>query len=118
MLEKWLIGIVISFILRQLAKFQSSLDWTKVKADAEARVRALVPGTWFDQEAADICKIVLDAAEKALSSTTDLQAILQCLATSNWNGAYDLLKDLLLKIWAGVPMSPTELKAKSLVAAA
>lgn len=118
MLEKWLIGIVISFILRQLDKFKTTIDWTKVKVDAEARVRALVPGTWFDQEAVDVCNIVLAAAEKALSSTTDLQAILQCLATSNWNGAYDLLKDLLLKIWAGVPLSPTELKAKSMVAAA
>jgi len=99
MLERWLVSIVINFVLRQLSKFKKDIDWGKVRADLDTRVRALVPGTWFDQEAVAICNAALDGVLSVLSSTEDLERVLQRLAAGDWAGAYEALKALLLSVW-------------------
>ena len=112
MFERWLVGMVISFVLRQVAKFKSQINWTQVKADLEVRVRALVPGDFFDGEAVALCNVVIDGVVSVLSAQADLEAILTKLAASDWQGALDSVVALLKKLWA----SPTVHQKKVLAA--
>lgn len=99
MWDKIVLNVVIGFVLRQLAKFGRQLDWAKVKADAEVRVRALVPGTWFDDEAVAVVGAVIDACKVALAAESDWDALLHALAAQDWNGALAALKGLLARVW-------------------
>jgi hypothetical protein len=97
MLEKWLVSMIISFVLRQLAKFKEHTDWAKVRADLETRVKDLVPGTWFDSDAAALADVVLEKLQTVLGATDVLQQVLEKVAAEDWAGALTLLKDLVLK---------------------
>lgn len=97
MIERWIVSIVISFVLRQVAKFKDQTDWAKVRADLETRVKDLVPGTWFDAEAVLVVDLVLEKIQVALGATDVLRDILEKVAAEDWQGALLLLKELLLK---------------------
>lgn len=111
--ERWLIQSVIAFALRQLAKFKDSIDWAKVKEDVEVRVRKLIPGTWFDDEGVAIANAILDRAQVVISSADDIKEILDHVAASEWEKAWDDLRDLLLEGWA--PEDPTGKKVAAVV---
>lgn len=100
MINRWVIGIVVSFIMKQIEKFGASVDWVKVKADLEPRVRQVVPGTWLDADAVEAVNAVVDAAARALAATDALQKIIDLMANQQWDAAFVALKDLLLKVWA------------------
>lgn len=110
MLERWVIGMVISFVLRQVAKFKHDIDWAKVKADVDVRVRELIPGDWFDDEAVLAVNVVLDMVVAALSAQEDLERLLTLLAASDWQGAALALKELLLKVWSPAPEASSKVK--------
>lgn len=116
MLERWLVSLVVSFVLRQLAKFRGEVDWAKVRADMNVRVKAIVPGSWFDDEACYIANALLDGVVAVLASSADLENILNLLAAGQWQAAYEALKDLLLRIWS--PVGASAKKAQALLAAA
>ncbi len=113
MIERIVIGIVISFILRQLQKFNTTIDWVKVKADLDERVAAVVPGTWFDEEAVKAVNTVVDAVSCALTQTATFEEILNLLATEQWSAAAARLKEMILAVWnsGGCPVP----KAQELV---
>jgi hypothetical protein len=115
MFEKWLIGMVVAFVLRQVAKFRDTIDWAKVKADLDARVTALVPGVFFDSEAVALVNALLDRIVMVLGDTADLQKILDALAASDWAGAYAALLVLIQHAWT--PTEGPALKAAQHVAA-
>lgn len=100
MFDKILIGMVINFVLRQLDKFTHAIDWAKVKADLEPRIRDLVPGRFFDDEAVAACNRVIDLVAAALASQADIDAILHLLAAQDWAGAFAKLRDLVLHVWS------------------
>lgn len=93
-------SIVISFVLRQIEKFQKTIDWVKVKSDADIRVRALIPGTWLDDEASNAVAYMLDTLQVALSSKNDFNIILKLLANKKYEDAGVKLKDLLICAWS------------------
>lgn len=99
MANTFLISLVIGFVLRQVAKFKDQTDWVKVKADMDVRVRLLMPGTWFDDDAQGLADFVLAGCIQVLGDSKTLEMLLKLLATENYNGAYATLKDLLLKVW-------------------
>jgi hypothetical protein len=99
MLDKWIVSLIVSFILRQLDKFGANIDWAKVKADLEVRVRALVPGTWFDDEAVALVNFVLDRAAEVLAQKDAIEQVMKLLAAKDWQGALLVLKELLLGGW-------------------
>ena len=99
MLERWAIGIVIAFIVRQIGKFGKTIDWTKVKADVDVRVRALVPGEWFDDEAVDLVNSVLDRAALVLTQEAAIEEVLKLAAAGKWSEAVEALKRLILDGW-------------------
>ncbi len=96
MIQRIVISFVISFVLKQLEKFQDAIDWDKVRVDAEVRVRALVPGTWFDVEAVGLVDRVLLALKDVLGAGDELKKILQLLAKKDWPAAAEVLKGILL----------------------
>jgi len=106
MIQKWVIQMAISFVMRQLAKWGSSIDWAKVKADVEERVKALVPGEWFDSEAVAIVMALLDAAASVLSASAELEKIVKLAAEGKFPEAWAALRDLILGSWQ--PSSPAE----------
>ena len=112
MIERWAISIVISFILRQLAKFQKTIDWAKVKADLKPRIEQLVPGTWFDDEVVAICNLVLDRAAEVLAQGDAIEIILKLLADAKWQEAAAALKDLLLGGFVPHPKNTVKAGAK------
>ncbi len=60
MINNIVLGIVRFFIERQLVKWGSSIDWTKVKADVHERILKLLPNSMYDQTAAYIAGILVD----------------------------------------------------------
>ena len=102
MLERWALNLVIAFIMRQLAKFGQTIDWAKVKADLDERVRALVPGTWFDDEVVALVNMVLDRCAEVLAHGAAIEALLKLLADQKWDEALQALKALLLGGWVPV----------------
>ncbi len=116
MIERIVIGMVISFILRQLEKFNKTIDWEKVKSDLAVRVAALVPGTWFDAEAVAAVNAVVDAVACAMKQTGAFDEIMKLLADQKWSEAANRLKQLILDVWTG-GSCPSTPKAEELVAA-
>lgn len=106
MIRKWIFSMAVSFVMRQLAKWQNGIDWTKVKADVEARIRALVPGDWFDDEAVSLVMVFIDALQSIMSATAALEAIVRLLADGKTQEAWQALRDLILEQWK--PTTPEE----------
>lgn len=97
MWNKIVVNLVIAFIVRQVVKFGTSTDWSKVKADFDVRLRQLVPGTWFDDEAVCVANAVIDGAAAALSSPAELELVIRKAAAEDWAGAALALKALLAR---------------------
>lgn len=108
MIKNWIVQLAISFVMRQLGKWQSKIDWAKVKADVASRVADLIPGTWFDNEAVAMALAVVDAAAAALSASEDLEKIVKMILDGKYDEAWKLLRQLILGNW--VPVSGAEQK--------
>lgn len=66
-----LIGIAVSFAMRQIQKFAEQTDWNKVKVDLAERVKKLIPGEFLDEEGMAVSNRALEIVEKFLKSDTD-----------------------------------------------
>ena len=115
MIKNWVISMVISFIMRQLAKWQLQIDWAKVKADLQARVAALIRGEWLDAEAVELVGAMVDAASSVLAASEELEKIVKLLADQKFQEAWEALRALILGQW--VPSSPVQEKAKKCIEA-
>lgn len=106
MIQKWVIGMAISFVMRQIGKWGKGIDWAKVKADVTERVKAIVPGEWFDAEAVAAVMALLDVAEKVLAATGELEKIVQMIVDGKMQEAWAALRQLILDAWK--PATPAE----------
>ncbi len=105
MLNRFVVNLIISFILKQISKVHDKIDWVALKAEVDAKVRDLVPGTWFDDEAVRLIDTILAACEQVLTSHDELKAILQLLAAEKYDDAGEKLKLLVLgSLHVDVPM--------------
>lgn len=100
MFLKLILPIVISFIVRQLEKFGAKTDWALVQADADKRVRDLVPGTWFDDECVEFVNKMFGILRHALGEGDDLKKLLKLIADKKFAEATAVIKDILLAGWA------------------
>lgn len=94
-MQSWMISIVISFVLRQLAKFTTSLDWAKVAEDLDKRVRDLIPGKWLDDEGSSVALFAFNSIRAVLMAQDKIKPILELLAHQKYTEAALLLKKLL-----------------------
>lgn len=103
LLDQWLSGFVVGFIIRQVEKFKKEVDWEILKADYAERVAALVPGKWFDDEAVRVSDHIIDAAQRALDNTKTQELILNLLVDKKYDEAAEKLRSYLLKSWKTDP---------------
>ena len=96
MIQKWLIGLGISFILRQLAKWQSGINWDLVKADLDKRIRDLIPGELFDDEAVAGMHALVDMVAAVLAAQSDIEKIISLAVDGKFAEAIEALKKLIL----------------------
>ena len=94
-MQSWLISIVISFVLRQIEKFNNTIDWKKVEADLDEKIRAIIPGKWFDDEAVALVNIVLATIKAVLLEKDHLKEILVLISEQKFSAAAQLLIKLI-----------------------
>ena len=80
-------NIVIGVVLDRLAKFRADTDWTKVKIDADTKVRSIIPGAAFDDVAVRACNAAIDKIRSAMGETAEAEKVLSFLATGDFGGA-------------------------------
>lgn len=97
-MDKWLLGVAVNFMLRQIAKFGTATDWQKVKADLDARLPTLVYFQWLVPTVTDIVNQAIDVVAHLLQDAADLQAVSDKLVAGDVLGALVVLKDALVKI--------------------
>lgn len=111
MMQKMVISFVISFVMRQLEKFQTTIDWNQVQKDLDDRIRALIPGTWFDDEAVSYVNIALTAIKSALGQGDAIKNILTLLADQKNTDAVNALKSLVLNSWSNFSVAGVDTKS-------
>ncbi len=112
-IEQWIAQAALSFAIRQLAKYGDETDWSLVRKDFDIRVRDLVPGDWFDDQASEVASEIISAVERALKNTKTLKIIGDLAIEGKTAEAIARLRDYLLKAWK--PDSAAGVKAMSLV---
>lgn len=110
-MERMVISFVISFVMRQLEKFQTSIDWAQVQKDLDERIRALVPGTWFDDDIVNCVNIALTAVKTAMSQSDKIHSILTLIAEAKTEDAVMALKDLVLGSWSNFSVAGMDARA-------
>lgn len=115
-MDKVLLNLAISFCLRQLAQFGTSTNWATVKVDYDARVAALVPGTWLDAEAVSLTNETIDAFAFVCKDSADMAKLVNAAVAADWAGAWVILKDLVAKGYN--PTTPDQVKLKAAILAA
>ncbi len=106
---KMIMNMVISFVLKQLMKFKDGIDFKKVTADIDAKVRDVVPGTWFDDEAVAFVHTIMGPLEAALSDSGKQAELLTLLSQEKWSDACDLLKGYALEHFSLADASAKEM---------
>lgn len=97
-MEKWIMSMAVSFVLRQIAKYGASTNWALVKKDLEERVRQLVQWSWLEDAAVAILDSAIDACAAATQQASDLQHIADALVAGDLLGAARALQVLLGKV--------------------
>lgn len=96
MIQKWVLSIVVAFVMRQIAKFTMGIDWVLIKLDIEARVRDIVPGVWLDDQAVKLALTLIDIVASVLSAQEDLQKIVDLMIAGKTMEAWEVLKAMIL----------------------
>jgi hypothetical protein len=66
-----ILNLIFSFLSRQLKKFGSQLDLSKVRADSKIRIAKLIPGDAWDDLAVGAVDKCFDLVEEFLKQITD-----------------------------------------------
>jgi len=93
-------GLAVKFAVHEISVYGVAVDWAKMKADFDAKLKALLPAFW-DVEAEKAVNAVVDACKSALQDAGDMSAILTALAAKDFVGAEGALIDLVGKLPGG-----------------
>lgn len=109
----WIVEMVVNFLLRQVKKWGEQLDWAKVKADAEARIRAVLPD-WVEGAAVDVALGALEVCKYVLGDAADLKRIVDLLQAGDVAGAFGALVALIEEaLRKPAPVHVTDFAAKA-----
>jgi hypothetical protein len=87
----FILRLVLTFVVRQLAKFQQTIKWDLVKADVEKRIRDLIPGDWFDDYAVVVAFIAIDTVADMMDDEAEWTALITLLSQKKFTEALDML---------------------------
>jgi hypothetical protein len=93
-IKKVIVDLTVTFVIRQVAKYASAVDFEKIKADVEPRIRDLVPGEWMDDAVVDLMKVTVDALAEFVKE--HLEEILTLLKEGKYSEALDKLLEALV----------------------
>ena len=92
-IKKWMLSYLLStlhvFLVRQLKKFMTDLNWDLLKKDFMERAAKLMPGEMFDEWARTLVAVMLDKAKEELDKHPNLPEDL-------WAMIEKLLQDVLM----------------------
>ena len=94
----FLMNLVVSFVVRQFLTFTGNINWATVKSDWAVRIAALIPGTFLDAAAIEICNGAIDCLALALNDQTGLQAIGEAVAAGDWAKVLSTLVGLIQRV--------------------
>lgn len=94
-MESLVVRMVISFVMSQLHKLNGKLDWQMIKSQVDEHVRAMVPGTWFDDQACAFVDSTLAALQAVLQEEEAIKQVLMLVAAQKYSEVMALLKGLL-----------------------
>ncbi len=95
-MPKFILNMLIGFVIRALVKWGEAIDWALVKQDAAERIRALVPGIMFDDEVVKLANLLFDAAAKITGEAEAIQNIVELMAAGKFDEALLAMKHLIL----------------------
>lgn len=117
MVERLVAKMMISFILSQIERFHDQIDWNMVEKEISEKVRELVPGGWFDDEAVKFVHIILVSFKTVLGQGNNIKPILELLALQKYDEAMNALKELLLgEVGHVVPFASTSMEINHILA--
>jgi len=87
----WLVQAMVTFVVRQLAKFFESSNFDKIREDLEIRLRDLIPGEMFDDAAIKMMDVILDTIQKFLQEPMEAKNIFEHLKSGDVNYAIESL---------------------------
>lgn len=91
----FLVNTVFVYVARAIKKWGESIDWALVKADVAERVRALVPGDWFDDTLVEFADAVVDKVASLLSAPDKFGEIVALILKGDVAAAIEKLKELV-----------------------
>lgn len=94
-MEKWALTLVAKFALKQIQKYQKTINWDKVEADLEIRIRRLLPLPLLDDGVNYLMKLAINALRSALSDQNALQKLVSLLLDDKWSEALALVENII-----------------------
>lgn len=94
-MEKWALTLVAKFALKQIQKFQTGINWDKVEADLEARIKTLIPVPMLDDGVNYLLKLAIRALKAALSDQNAMQQLVSLLIAEKWAEALAFVEKII-----------------------
>lgn len=91
MIESMVKQMLLSFFLRQLAKFGEALDKAQLRADLDARIRKLIPGELFDDAMSEFAIRVLDCVFAIMSLEQEAVKVIELVEQKKYEEALTYL---------------------------
>lgn len=92
----WLVPMILSFLVRVIAKFGQSLDLAKFKADSLERGHKILPD-WIEPAYDLLVVEAVDLFQSVLANPEDIDVIVQAVAAGDYGKVWAVVKDLLSK---------------------
>lgn len=102
-LPVWIVNLIVTFLVRQWAKFGASIDFAKFEATMIERLTAILP-SWLDADGTAFVKALVEGAKAVVGNTAAIDNIIRLAAAEKWNEAGAAMAKLLIGAW--VPTDP------------
>lgn len=96
MIPRQFIDLAVHFAVRQLAKYSTTIQWDKVKADLSKRVKDLIPGEFFDELAVTLLNKTIDVVAKFTADEVEMNAIIDLLQEKKFNEAFNKVRGFVM----------------------
>jgi len=94
MFQKLIFEVVLSFVIRQIAKYGDSVEWDLVREDIREYVRKIIPGDAFDETCVSLVDHILDGVEYLIENI-EFSGVLEAIKSKDLKLAIQILRDLI-----------------------